>query len=532
MTATKTVAQSTFPRNSDGQQHHRNATRIHFHRLFPRSHGVVVLAGYGIRVSIDRGHLILEDGICDDRRAGRFPRVHHGLQRVIVIGADGFISLAALRWMADQNISFLMLERDGSVLLCTSPVAASDTRLRRAQACAQHSPSAVDIVRELIRMKLAGQEELVREKLHNAAAADSIARFNSQLEAASTIDAIRFVESHGAGIYWTAWQAVEVEFPKSDLPRVPNHWKTFGTRRSPISGTSRRAPNPVNAILNYLYTLLESETRLAITALGMDPGFGLLHVDHSTRDSLVYDLMEPVRTHIEAYVLDWITRSPLKRSWFFEQRDGTCRLMADLTVQLSQTTRTWSHAVAPHVEWFAQALSANASDTARVKAPGTRLTQRKRYEGQGSEVPQLEPSHRQHSCCVDCGAVTNPGTRRCPDCVPEEAGRRLAAASAKGRIAANTPEAQALKSAKMLAHREAIANWNPAELPEWLDEQFFLTKIQPALSRVRKQVIADALGINITVAYKYANGTRIPHKRHWMRLAELVGVTGSVEDNL
>ena len=27
------------------------------------------------------------------------------------------------------------------------------------------------------------------------------------------------------------------------------------------------------------------------------------------------------------YALDWITREPLRREWFLEQRSGTCRLM-------------------------------------------------------------------------------------------------------------------------------------------------------------------------------------------------------------
>ena len=157
-----------------------------------------------------------------------------------------------------------------------------------------------------------------------------IARHRSYLATADSIDELRICEANGAAIYWTAWQSIAVQFPKADLPRVPDHWREFGTRRSPISRTSRRAPNPANAILNYLYTLLESETRLAISALGLDPGFGLLHVDHGVRDSLVYDLMEPVRPKIDEYVFDWISGTPLKRSWFFEQADGTCRLMADL----------------------------------------------------------------------------------------------------------------------------------------------------------------------------------------------------------
>jgi hypothetical protein len=51
--------------------------------------------GYGIQVHVDRGHLVLEDGIAVDRRYGRLPRVGHGLRRLVVIGSDGMVSLAA-----------------------------------------------------------------------------------------------------------------------------------------------------------------------------------------------------------------------------------------------------------------------------------------------------------------------------------------------------------------------------------------------------------------------------------------------------
>ncbi|HVB54806.1 MAG TPA: hypothetical protein VNE63_00020 [Candidatus Acidoferrales bacterium] len=42
-----------------------------------------------------------------------------------------------------------------------------------------------------------------------------------------------------------------------------------------------------------------------------------------------------------AYVLDWISREPLSREWFFEQRDGNCRLMGSFAVRLSETAQTW-----------------------------------------------------------------------------------------------------------------------------------------------------------------------------------------------
>jgi hypothetical protein len=85
-------------------------------------HGVVTLYGYGISVHVDHGHLFFRDGIGSIRREGRLPRVRHGLRRLVVVGSDGMISLAALRWLADQDASFVMLDRDGSVLATTGPV--------------------------------------------------------------------------------------------------------------------------------------------------------------------------------------------------------------------------------------------------------------------------------------------------------------------------------------------------------------------------------------------------------------------------
>jgi hypothetical protein len=74
-------------------------------RLVPRS-GVLTLFGYGINVRLDRGHLVVKDGIGPQRRQARLPRVGHGLRRLIVIGSDGMVSLAAIRWLVDQKAAF------------------------------------------------------------------------------------------------------------------------------------------------------------------------------------------------------------------------------------------------------------------------------------------------------------------------------------------------------------------------------------------------------------------------------------------
>src|SRR5438309_7300598 len=180
--------------------------RQSYNSLTPR-HGVVTLSGYGIQVRVDHGHLILEDGIGTDRRHYRLPRVGHGLKRLVVIGSDGMVSLAALRWLADQDAAFIMLERDGSVLATTGPVRSSDARLRRAQAMALQSGAALQITRELINQKLLGQERVARNKLLDSSTAEIITQFRAAVATADTIEAVRQLESQGASAYWAACRA-------------------------------------------------------------------------------------------------------------------------------------------------------------------------------------------------------------------------------------------------------------------------------------------------------------------------------------
>src|SRR5271166_6852271 len=148
--------------------------------ITPR-HGVITLFGFGTSVLVERGHLVLEDGIGPERYSARFPRVGHGLKRLVAIGSDGIVSLAALRWLADQKAAFVMLERDGKVLATTGPVAPSDARLRRAQALAHKSGIALPIAKELIHQKLIGQEQVLLKYFPHASAADGFVHAHNEL---------------------------------------------------------------------------------------------------------------------------------------------------------------------------------------------------------------------------------------------------------------------------------------------------------------------------------------------------------------
>src|SRR6266403_769491 len=414
-----------------------------FAPISPR-HGVVTLFGYGTSICVDRGHLTIEDGIGKQRRYARFPRVGHGLKRLVVIGSDGLVSLAALRWLADQQAAFVMLDRVGKLLVTTGAVRTSDARLRRAQALADSTGSSLQLCRELISRKLSGQEDVSRDKLKRSNVADSISRFRAEVDEAKQDHVVRQCESLGAKAYWSAWHDFPVTFPRNELGRVPEHWKTFGTRESLLTNSPRLAVNPANAILNYLYAILEAEARLAASTLGLDPGLGVLHVDSRSRDSLACDLMEPVRPMVDAYLLDWLRRGPLKREWFFEERNGNCRLMGPFTQIISESALSWRRAVAPYAERAAYIFWASAKSTVDHLSPATRLTQSYRMIAKGKDrFPSGPVAPESPRLCKLCGSSISGRQKICSACAPVNAKDVLIEAACKGRIEAQTPRALA-----------------------------------------------------------------------------------------
>ena len=425
--------------------------------------GVIVLSGFGIKVQVDRGHLRLEDGIGEDRKQCRISRVDHGLKRLVVIGSDGMVSLAALRWLAERDASFVMLDREGSVLVATGPVPPSDVRMRRAQALALQNGTALKISRELIDRKLAGQERVASHELGDEASALAIRQRRSELAEIESIDAGRFVEAQAAKVYWSAWRNVDVKFPKQDLARVPEHWLTFGTRMSSLTSSPRRATNPVNAILNFLYALLEAESRLAAASFGLDPGMGVLHVDTQYRDSLACDLMEPIRPDVDAFVLDLLRREPLQRNYFFEQRDGNCRLMSPFASKLLETAPTWGRLVTPVAEWFVQEI--HKSRTHRPSQGPARLMKFATADRHCS-TSKDELVFKRKKLCHSCGKKIHSRSTNCNECRKDiHHPSNMIEVARLGRVVTLGPEAQAKRAATQKINTQAVWDWNPSDHP-------------------------------------------------------------------
>ena len=298
-------------------------------------------------------------------------------------------------------------------------------------------------------------------------------------------------------------------------------WKVFGSRISPLTHSPRLAANPPNRLLNLLYSLLESESRLALNAMGMDADIGLLHVDAPNRSSLACDLMEVCRPKVDAFVLDWLQSEPLRKSDFWEDRNGNCRLVSALATKLCETSDTWRRLVAPVAEYVAQELwSSIPKSTSRLAQLllASRLTQAHRRAVKGSDVPEVNQPKLAH-VCGNCGINIRSNKKLCSNCAKQATRKNFRL----GRKRAQQPEYLAKRAETMRTHRQRIDAWKPSDSD--ISRDTYLNLVFPALASVSTSEIRKALGVSEPYSSWIKSGRRIPHPRYWNALSNLAKVS-------
>src|SRR5579862_862532 len=509
--------------------------------VLPLARGrVAVVDGYGIKISTRRGHLVVEDGLGRDRRTRVYARVAHGLSRVVVLGHDGFITLAATRWLNDLGISLLQVDRDGSVLT-TSAGGTGDARLHRLQALAPSSGIGVAIAKTLLGEKLAGQRRVLKSVNPSAAGIAALESCIKVIEAAETLGEIVLAERDAAITYWAAWSSVAVHFTAKDTRLTPAHWLRFGQRGSPLSTAPRLAVNPANALLNYLYALLEAETRIACLAVGLDPGLGVVHVDYRSRDSFVLDVMEAARPDVDAFVLTLLRTRKFTRSDFAETRRGICRILPPLSHELSQTAEHWGRLIAPIVEAVAHQLADSpGSRIADSPTPLTRTRRQRTSRQPKRHVVRMSSASTSSNppACKRCGGPVPRASRvYCDDCLPPYQRDQYAEAfhgSGLQAIEERKQKGNDPTHGDTAGQRRATSNVRrKSEVREW-DERFgkltdlsaFQREILPLIQTVPLSRLQQATSLSLRYVSLIRRGEKTPHPRHWQAFFE-AGAAGA-----
>jgi CRISPR-associated endonuclease Cas1 len=498
----------------------------------PDAAGVCVADGFGVRVVVERGALEVHDGVGPHRRARRYDRATHGLRRLVILNAAGIVSLDALRWCANLGVGVVVFGRDGSAELTSTPRMTDDARIRRTQALAPFESYGLDVARWLMSRKIMGQGKLVLRRFGDTVTAETIGDLALATEGVETIDELRQLEASAAALYFGAWTGrpeCAPTFATRDLRRIPPHWSRYEGRRSVLASaaSNRKAERPVNAMLNYLYSLVEAEAILACQTVGLDPGLGIVHADAKGRQSLALDLMEPVRPEVDAFVLDMVERRTFRKAEFTETADGHVRLLSPLTHELAETMPKWGKSLGPIAEHVAHVFGKAMDGTYAAATP---LTSRRLRDAQAvvkarkveasrraatSRVlqrPAAQPAALALWTCPDCGgAVTNPRHVRCDACIVADP--------------AQAPEIRGRRGVAIAARKRALTEWDRANTGTVYDPELFRREILPRLGTVPLAEIMEAAGCCKASASDYRRGKRTPHVSTWATLAALVGET-------
>jgi CRISPR-associated endonuclease Cas1 len=338
----------------------------------------LILAGYGAGLRVEHDALVVTEGHTHHPQT---PPIHnlyrgmHGVERIVCLNPQGSLSFPAIRWCAEQGITPTLLDRSGQLLSTLTPDTTADATLRRRQYLAQEYGQDLPICQELLRRKLTAQRVMLGahtelpgrnravEDLDAALAWLALPDLPPWL---SAVDTLRMYEARMARSYFAAWTGWPLRWERSAVKRVPPQWLTARDRTSPLAPgvNARHAVDPLNALLNYAYALLEGQCRQALATMGFDVACGFLHLDKPHRDSLVYDLMECERGTVDGLVLDVLTRTALHYGDCTLGTDGACRLHPQLARAVVAACRVAQQRVDEHATWLHGALLSMPSGAA------------------------------------------------------------------------------------------------------------------------------------------------------------------------
>jgi len=238
-----------------------------------------VLHKHGERLVVGKDKTVLLDVPC------------HQVDAVLIFG-NIHVTTAAVRELMEQGIELALLTRRGRLLCQLTPPVPKNVPLRLAQYERSKDPQfALAFSRRIVGAKVRNGLGLVRQYASNykehglEAELRELERQGARIESAATVGELFGVEGNAARIYFGAFG----KMIRSGL--------AFPGRRK------RPAPDPINALLSFGYTLLFNEIASLLDGIGFDPYIGFLHKPDYGRPSLAADLVEEFR----APVIDRLT---------------------------------------------------------------------------------------------------------------------------------------------------------------------------------------------------------------------------------
>jgi CRISPR-associated protein Cas1 len=318
-------------------------------RAKPQS--ALILAGHVVSLRIHGGALEVKDGLthCPQQRETHlFFRGDPGLpERIILLDGSGSVSFDVLSWLNEQKVSLIRIDWRGDIICVSgaSGYSANPFRVNWQLETRENPALRIEYCRKLISQKIEASiltlEKSIRrsEKSERAISVAYAALTRLDAGEPNSIVELRALEAHCAAAYFRAWHGLPIKWRGISRRPIPDNWNSIEQRSSPFHlAGNRNAAHPVNAMLNYAYTVLESEVRIKAIAEGYDPTIGIMHEGRDGSSKFVFDLMEPERPKVDRAVLDFVKATVFDPADFTIRGDGVVRLHPQLARYVATLT--------------------------------------------------------------------------------------------------------------------------------------------------------------------------------------------------
>lgn len=242
----------------------------------------------------------------------------HMLGGIVCFGRVGW-SPALMGLCGERGVALSLLSTNGRFRARIQGPTSGNVLLRREQyRRADDTRESAALARSIVAGKVVNCRQVLLRGLRDHGqndgsaelkkAADRLARLLRDIEAESSLDAVRGFEGEAARTYFGVFDHL-IKAQKDDFA---------------FNGRSRRPPlDNVNSLLSFLYTLLFHDAASAAEVIGLDPAVGFLHRDKPGRLGLALDLMEEFRPFFgDRLVLSLINKKQLKASGFERSESG------------------------------------------------------------------------------------------------------------------------------------------------------------------------------------------------------------------
>jgi CRISP-associated protein Cas1 len=303
----------------------------------------LILAGHGVSLRIRGGALEIQNGLThfpQSRETHLFFRRDADLpERIILLDGSGSISFDVLSWLAEQKISFIRINWKGDIVCVAgaSGYSANPFRVRCQLETRENPERRNEYCRSLITRKIEAtiitlEKSIPRSDKWERAMKSAYAALSRLDEnPPEIISELRALEANCAASYFRSWVGMAIKWRGTGRRPIPDNWRSIGQRSSPyhLAG-NRNAAHPVNAILNYAYSVLEGEIRIKAISEGYDPTIGIMHEGSDGSSKFIFDLMEPERPNVDREALEFVKGHVFDPADFAIRSDGVCRLNPEM----------------------------------------------------------------------------------------------------------------------------------------------------------------------------------------------------------